>query len=126
MPLPIGRLSLVRHEKNLKESSEERDQMKVGVDGSKIPAASEGPLAALDQANQLGLDGVFFRTVLDLSPTLDVGFLTEVRAHADELGLYLEMGLGKVNPYTTAEAPEIRRLGGGDYRLGLEKMIRAC
>src|SRR5262249_11227667 len=58
--------------------------------------------------------------------TLDVGELREIRAHADELGLYLETGLGKVNPYALAEAPEIRAAGDGDTRLGFERMLRAC
>jgi sugar phosphate isomerase/epimerase len=101
--------------------------MPVGVDGSKLPAGvSGGPIAALDQARQLGLDGVFFRSVLDLSPTLDVGILRELRAHADHLGLYMQMGLAKVNPYAAPEAPEVRNLGDGDTRLGMERMIRAC
>jgi sugar phosphate isomerase/epimerase len=49
-----------------------------------------------------------------------------LRAHADELDLYLETGLGKVNPYALAEAPEIRAAGDGDTRLGFERMLRAC
>ena len=84
--------------------------MRVGVDGRKIPHAKErGPLRSLDHAVELGMDGVFFRTILEMSPTLDSGELREIRAHADELGLYLETGLGKVNPYALAEAPEIPR-----------------
>jgi sugar phosphate isomerase/epimerase len=101
--------------------------MQVGVDGSKLPAGvSGGPIAALDQARDLGLDGVFFRTVLDLSPTLDLGVLREVRSHADSLGLYMQMGLAKVNPYAAPEAPEVRALGDGNTRLGMERMMRAC
>jgi sugar phosphate isomerase/epimerase len=49
-----------------------------------------------------------------------------LRQRADDYGLSLEVGLGKVNPYNTAEAPAIRALGAGDYRLGMEKMIRAA
>ena len=68
---------------------------------------------------------MFFRTVLDVSPTLDRGFLGSVKQRADELGLYLEMGLGKVNPYNTPESPEVRDLGAGDYLLGMTRMIEA-
>ncbi|MBV9355860.1 MAG: sugar phosphate isomerase/epimerase [Chloroflexi bacterium] len=101
--------------------------MRVGVDGRKIPQAKErGPFRSLDHAVELGMEGVFFRTVLEMSPTLDPVELRELRAHADELGLYLETGLGKVNPYALAEAPEIRAAGGGDTRLGFERMLRAC
>ena len=102
-------------------------RVRVGVDGRKLPLAKElGPLRSLDHARELGLEGVFFRTILDMSPTLDSGELRELRGHADELGLYVEAGLGNVNPYALAESPEIRAAGDGDTRLGFERMLRAC
>lgn len=101
--------------------------MLVGVDGRKIPFARErGPLGTLDHAHEIGMDGVFFRTVLDMSPTLDVGELKGIRERADELGLYLESGLGLVNPFATPETPELRRVGDGDIRAGFERMMKAC
>ncbi|MDQ4501498.1 TIM barrel protein [Sinomonas sp. ASV322] len=101
--------------------------MKIGVDGRKIPgAADHTPLEILDHAASLGMEGVYFRTVLDITPTLDRGVLREVRQHADALGLYLQMGLAKVNPYAAAEAPEVRVLGEGDYTLGIARMMEAC
>jgi sugar phosphate isomerase/epimerase len=101
--------------------------MRVGVDGRKIPQAKQrGPLGTLDHALELGMDGVFFRTILDMSPTLDIGELRKIRVHADDLGLYVETGLGNVNPYALAESPEIRAAGDGDTRLGFEHMLRAC
>src|SRR5437868_1322575 len=101
--------------------------MRVGVDGRKIPEAVErGPLKSLEHGCELGMDGLFFRTVLEMSPTLDPGELRDVRALADELGMYLETGLGKVNPYALPEAPEIRAIGDGDTLLGFERMMRAC
>ncbi|NUP74861.1 MAG: sugar phosphate isomerase/epimerase, partial [Sinomonas sp.] len=46
--------------------------MKVGVDGRKIPgAAQHTPFEILDHAKALGMEGVYFRTVLDITPTLD-------------------------------------------------------
>jgi sugar phosphate isomerase/epimerase len=101
--------------------------MRIGVDGRKIPqATTRGPLLSVDHARELGMEGLFFRTVLEMSPTLDPGELREIKAHADELGMYLETGLGKVNPYATPEAPELRAIGDGDIRLGFERMLRAC
>ena len=86
--------------------------MRVGVDGKKIPRAKQsGPLGILDNAVSMGMSGVFFRTVLDISPTLDRGLLRSLRARADELGLYLECGLGNVNPYVIPETPELRAIG---------------
>jgi sugar phosphate isomerase/epimerase len=101
--------------------------VRVGIDGRKIPRAREyGPLRSLNHAVELGMEGIFFRTVLEMSPTLDPAELGAIRARADELGLYLEAGLGKVNPYASAEAPELRAIGDGDTRLGFERMMRAC
>ncbi len=101
--------------------------MRIGVDGRKFPQATAlGPIGVLDAVHRLGYEGVFFRTVLDLSPELDAGRLREIRQRADDLGLYFEVGLGKVNPYNTPEIRDVRQLGRGDYRLGMERMIRAC
>jgi sugar phosphate isomerase/epimerase len=87
---------------------------------------ARGPVENVRYAHELGMDGIFFRTVLDMTATLDGGVLREVRACADDLGLYLEAGLGKVNPYAMAEAPELRAVGDGDTLLGFTRMISAC
>jgi sugar phosphate isomerase/epimerase len=100
--------------------------MRIGIDGRKIPEAKKrGPLGTLTHARELGMEGVFFRSLLDMSPNLDAGLLSDIRALADELGLYLEAGLGKVNPYAMAEAPELRAIGDGDTLLGFHRMIEA-
>lgn len=102
--------------------------IRVGVDTDKQPAAikDQGALAMLDYVRDNGFDGASFRLILDLSPTLDPGPLKEVRSHADSLGLFLEAGVGWMNPFNTPERPDIRRLGDGDYRLAIEKMLKAC
>jgi sugar phosphate isomerase/epimerase len=101
--------------------------MRVGVDGRKIPRATEyGPFKSFDHAQEMGLEGLFFRTVLEMSPTLDHGELREIKAHADSLGMYVESGLGKVNPYASPEAPELRAAGDGDILLGFRRMLEAC
>ncbi|RAK36495.1 sugar phosphate isomerase/epimerase [Actinoplanes lutulentus] len=82
--------------------------------------------AAFDNIKDLGLDGVNVRTLYEVSPTLDPGYLREIRARADELGLYLELGVGKVNPYMTGEFPYIRALGDGSYLAGMQKLIAAA
>lgn len=40
---------------------------------------------------------VISRLCREMSPTLDPGLLRDVRSRADELDLYLEVGVGKVN-----------------------------
>jgi sugar phosphate isomerase/epimerase len=106
---------------NIKEQN-----MRLGIDGQKLPESKKrGPLRSLDHVKQLGLSGIFFSTILDMSETLDKGQLADIRAKADELGLYLEAGVGKINPYCSAEAPEFRAIGGGDIILGFTRMIEA-
>jgi sugar phosphate isomerase/epimerase len=101
--------------------------MRVGVDGRKIPMAAEyGPLKSFDHAQSLGMEGLFFRTTLEMSPKLDHGEMREIKAKADSLGMYLESGLGKVNPYASPEAPELRMAGDGDILLGFRRMLEAC
>lgn len=100
--------------------------MRLGIDGQKLPEVKKrGPIGSLDHVKELGLEGIFFSTILDMSLSLDPGELKEIRAKADELGLYLESGLGKINPYCSAEAPELRAAGNGDIIVGLTRMIEA-
>jgi sugar phosphate isomerase/epimerase len=100
--------------------------MKLGIDAQKLPEfRKRGPLASLDLVHELGLGGLFFPTALDMSPTLDAELLRDIRAKADDLGLYLESGLGKINPYCSAEAPELRAAGDGDIIAGLIRMMEA-
>ena len=102
--------------------------MRVGLDVDKQPSAiqKQGPIAMLDYVKENGFDGAYFRLMLDLSPKLDPEELKEIKAHADSLGLFLGAGVGWMNPYNTAERPEIRRFGDGDYRLAIEKMLKAA
>jgi sugar phosphate isomerase/epimerase len=120
----------VREEERLVTDSASRDStgtLRLGIDGRKLPRAKTlGPIGTLERAHELGFTGVFFRSILDLSPALEPAGLREVRARADALGMYLEAGLGKVNPYATPEAPELRALGGGDLRKAYRMMMEAA
>ncbi|WP_432102613.1 sugar phosphate isomerase/epimerase family protein [Streptomyces sp. bgisy091] len=101
--------------------------MRVGVCGRKFPGAERlGPEGVLEAAARLGHAGVFFRTLTDMSPDLDPGRLAALRARADFDGLYLEAGLGKVNPYNISEDSTVRALGDGDHLLGMTRMIEAA
>lgn len=100
--------------------------MRIGIEGLKMPEGTRrGPLASLDHARSYGMAGISFSSVLDMSPTLDPGALKAIRSRADELGMYLEAGLGKLNPYCNAEAPELRAIGDGDIVAGLRRMMEA-
>ena len=101
--------------------------MRLGIDGRKIPQSrARGPIGSIEHAAELGMQGAFFRTVLDMTPTLDMGLLRAVRQRADELDMYLETGLGKVNPYCIPETPELRDAGDGDILLGFRRMMESC
>lgn len=101
--------------------------LSVGADSTKFPGAPEnGPLWTLQRAAALGLDGIFFRSVFDLSPSLDRAEMADVAQAAADLGLYLEAGTGKINPFASPATPEVRQAGDGDYILGLERMIQAA
>lgn len=101
--------------------------LQVGVDSTKFAEArSEPAYKLLKRAAGLGLDGVFFRSILELSPTLDRSEIEEAMQAAGELGQRVEAGVGKVNPFATPEAPRIRALGDGDYLRALQKMIEAA
>jgi sugar phosphate isomerase/epimerase len=101
--------------------------MKIGAEGSKYLHGREiGIFKAMDVAKSHDLEGISFKTILDLSLNLDPGELKAAREYADELGLYLDVGLVKINPYNIPESPEIRKIGDGDTRRGFERMIAAC
>lgn len=83
------------------------------------------PEEQLQQLAKDGLDGAYFKSPLSLSKTLDKGELRHYGQMAGELGLYLDFGIGRVNPYNTNETPHVWALTGGDYLKAVEKQIEA-
>ncbi|QSF46174.1 sugar phosphate isomerase/epimerase family protein [Paenibacillus tianjinensis] len=101
--------------------------MRIGVDGKYLPGGHNlSPVEKLEYAHSLGLEGVFFRTILHISPNLNGAEIQAVQRKAQELGMYLEAGLGRVNPYTNPETPELRAIGNGDVLLGFRRMMEAA
>lgn len=101
--------------------------LRVGVDSTKLIGSEQaGGEDLIVRSAELGLDGVFFRSILELSPTLDRGELAAAMDTATALGQRVEAGAGKVNPYATPEAPAVRTLGGGDYLHAMRMMIEAA
>jgi len=101
--------------------------MHIGIDGKYLPGG-QGITAVekVELAHKLGMEGIFFRTILDISAGLDRSEIEAVRQRANDLGLYLEAGLGRVNPYTNPETPELRAIGDGDVLLGFRRMMEAA
>jgi sugar phosphate isomerase/epimerase len=101
--------------------------LRVGIDGRKYPGASQlSAVELIERCARDGHAGVFFRTLLDVSPSLDSGVIRDCRHTADDLGLYLEVGFGHINPFNSAEDNAIRACGDGDYLLGARKIIEAA
>ncbi|WP_256760606.1 sugar phosphate isomerase/epimerase [Cohnella sp. WQ 127256] len=80
----------------------------------------------LEKAKADGYEGVYYKSPIFVSKTLDIGELREASAHAKQLGMYVDFGIGLVNPYNTMDSPEIWQIGGGDYKLAVEKQIYAA
>ncbi|NUR85476.1 MAG: sugar phosphate isomerase/epimerase [Nonomuraea sp.] len=81
------------------------------------------PVATLDVLAGLGFEGILVRTVDEAFPELDVAAFAGAAA---DRGMFVQLGLGKVNPYMTAELPRIRDLGGGSYLDGMRRLVRLC
>ena len=103
--------------------------MKVGIEichGFIDDLGYDDFVAAFDRVKVFGFDGMYYKSPQYLSKDLDLGELNAALQYAHELGLYLEFGLGRVNPYNTSEDPKVWLLGGGDYRLAMERIIAAA
>src|SRR5262249_26338103 len=89
-------------------------------DSERLPARE-----ALVRSRELGLGGCLFASPRVLSPALDPAELRDVRAVAIELGQALGVGVGRIHPYHSDTEAEVRTLGDGDFRRGLEKLVLA-
>jgi sugar phosphate isomerase/epimerase len=123
--LKAKRPEIVANTVNLMEASE----MKVGIEichGFIDDIGYDDFVTAFNRVKAFGFDGMYYKSPQYLSESLDSGKLKAVRQYANELDLYLEMGLGRVNPYNTNETPKVWLLGNGDYHIAVEKIIQAA
>ncbi len=121
-----GRVQRRQHARQRKHPSRSwRNDAGRRVQPARAAPARDGRLYSRT-ALQIGMAGLFFRTALQMSPTLDPGQFRAIRQKADDLGMCIETGLGKVNPYANAETPELRAVGDGDIVLGCRRIIEAC
>ncbi|MFE7327006.1 sugar phosphate isomerase/epimerase family protein [Streptomyces sp. NPDC057565] len=102
---------------------------RIGADVTFTDGASllgDDPIQTLVALSDLGFEGVLVRTLDEAFPALDRGAITEFSEEAARREMFVQVGLGKVNPYMTAELPRVRDLGGGSYLTGMERMIDIC
>ena len=81
--------------------------MKIRVDGRKYRRADRRPIAILDHAHRLGMKGIYFRTLLDITPR-STSVCCGSSAPTARPRHVPPDGHAKVSPYTAAEAPEVR------------------
>ncbi len=79
-----------------------------------------------DTIYRLGYEGVGFRSLIQLSATLDRGELLEIRQYAEERGLFLDFDLGWLNPFNAPTSPEQWAIGEGDYCQALYRQLLAA
>ena len=91
------------------------------------PAGQLGPIREVfESIGKMGFEGIGFRSLLQLSEILDMGVLDDARTAAEELGLFLDFGLGWVNPFNALSKPEIWTLGEGDYCRAIQRQLEAA
>lgn len=96
----------------------------IGIIKSSLPDGRKlSALQALEAARQLGLQGLLFNSLLDVSPTLEPTELAAARAEADRLGLEISSMLGIVNPALPARSQPIIDAGGGDLETGVGRLV---
>lgn len=76
-------------------------------------------------AKAFGLDGVYYKSPFYLSHDLNPAELDRCAELSKAAGVYLDFGVGRVNPYNSVETPEIWELAGGDYLKAMEMQILA-
>lgn len=97
----------------------------IGIVKSSLPEGRNlDARTALQAAAQMGLKGVLFNSLFDLSPTLDPAELRAVRTEADRLGLYISSMLGVLNPALPFRGEPIAKAGGGDLETGVKRLVR--
>src|SRR4051794_26078656 len=88
--------------------------MLLGLDSYSLPWQGWDAYQFLDYAARLGLDNVQFSEPANLA-SHDPGYLRELKAHADGLGVRIEVGMGSFDRHGASFRPEF---GSGEEQLG--------
>ncbi|UVI29330.1 sugar phosphate isomerase/epimerase family protein [Paenibacillus spongiae] len=72
--------------------------MRIGIDSFTIRELNLDPYQCLDYVKQLGLEGVQFGGIAELSNKCDLGELMDIRDYADSLGMYTNVSVDACNP----------------------------
>ena len=88
-------------------------RQRLGVDSYSLRFQGWSAFELCDHAARLGLDNVHLSERRNLA-SLDAGYLRELRAHAERLGLALEIGMGSFDRFAESFRPE---WGTGEQQL---------
>lgn len=83
--------------------------MKVGVDSYTIRELKLNGFQTLDYVKSLGLDGIQFGSIGNMSKSRDIGELDALRQYANEAGLYIDTGVDTCNPAIFRRSEEEQR-----------------
>ncbi len=96
----------------------------IGIVKSSLPGGREmTAFQALESAAGLGLKGLLFNTLHDISPLLDPVEMKEAAAEADRLGLRISASLGFVNPAMPFRGDKVAEAGQGDLAAGVRRLV---
>jgi sugar phosphate isomerase/epimerase len=96
--------------------------VKVGLDNNSLyHLTSLNGIRVLEFARSLGLEGVQFVHLRQVSPQLDKGQLLEAQAHAKQHGQYLVVGVPSINPHRVDK--NLLQDGDGDLAKGLRRHL---
>lgn len=83
--------------------------MRVGIDSFTIRELKLNAYESFDYVKKLGLDGIQFGGIYELSKSGDIGELKEIKQYADSLGMYMETGVAGCNPVTFKRSEDEQR-----------------
>mgnify|MGYP001608821650 CR=1 FL=1 len=96
----------------------------IGIVKNTLPGGREmNAFQALDAAARLGMKGLLFNTLHDISARLDPAEMKTVQVEASSLGLRISANLGFVNPGLPFRSQAIVDAGDGDLRAGLRRLV---
>lgn len=72
--------------------------MKIGLDAYTVRELKLSPHDLLEYAYHKGFEGVQFEFLRDMSPSLSLSELTEIKNHATRLNMYIYITVSQVNP----------------------------
>lgn len=85
-----------------------------------------GPVDSFNHAHEIGMEGLYFRTVLDMTPASMQACCGRCVSARGRTRHVCRDRPRQGEPVCHAQAPELRAIGDGDIMLGFRRMMEAC